>query len=105
MTLADYYFTFVIRFVKNLFQKVKGKNWKLFNYVNASEIYEAKIHWIKVNQILLLKSENYENLSKNLTLKFDEENINQYYSRLENGNKNSDPIRTNFKWNCEKNSG
>ena len=97
MTLANYCFAFVIRFVKNLFQKVKGKNLKLFNYVNASEIYEVKIYWIKANQLLLLKSENYENLLKNLTLKCDEENINRYYSRLENGNKNSHPIRTNFK--------
>ena len=77
MTLANYCFAFVIRFVKNLFQKVKGKNLKLFNYVNASEIYEAKIYWIKANQLLLLKSENYENLLKNLTLKCDEENINR----------------------------
>ena len=41
---------------------------------------------------MLLKSENYENLSKNLTLKFDEENIISCYRRLENGNKNSHPI-------------
>ena len=87
----------MVRFVKNLFRKVKGKNLKSFNYVTASEIYDAKIHWIKANQLLLLKSENYENLLKNLTLKCDEENINRYYSRLENVNKNSHPIRTNFK--------
>ena len=42
---------------------------------------------------MLLKSENLENLSKNLTLKFDEENIIQCYNRLENGNRNSHPIR------------
>ena len=41
---------------------------------------------------MLLKSENYENLSKNLTLKFDEEKIIRCYSRLENGNKISHPI-------------
>ena len=81
--------TFVVRFVKNLFRKIKDKNLKLFNCADASEIYEAKIHWIKANQLLLLKSENHENLSKNLTLKFDEENIIRCYSRLENGNKNS----------------
>ena len=56
---------FVVRFVKNLFRKVKGENLKLFNYADANEIYEAKIHWVKANQLLLLKSENYENLSKN----------------------------------------
>ena len=67
------------------------RNLKLFNYVDASEIYEAKTHWIKAN-LLLLKSENYESLSKNLTLKFDEEKIIQCYSRLENGNKISHPI-------------
>ena len=84
--------TFVVRFVKNLFQKVKGKNLKIFNYGDASQINEAKIHWMKANQLLLLKSENYENLSKNLTLKFDGENIIRCYSRLENGNENSYPI-------------
>ena len=41
---------------------------------------------------MFLKSENYENLSKNLTLKFDEEKIVRCYSRLENGNKNGHPI-------------
>ena len=66
---------FVVRFVKNLFRKIKGENLKLFNYADASEIYEAKIQWIKANQLLLSKSENYESLSKNLTLKFNEENI------------------------------
>ena len=78
--------------MKNIFRKVKGENLKLFNYVDASEIYEAKTHWIKATRLLLLKSENYENLSKNLTLKFDEEKIIRCYSRLENGNKNSHPI-------------
>ena len=77
---------FVVRFVKNLFRKIKGENLKLYNYADASEIYETKTHWIKANQLLLLKSENYENLSQNLTLKFDEENIVRRYSRLENGN-------------------
>ena len=83
---------FVVRFVKNIFRKVRRENLKLFNYVDACEIYEAKTHWIKANQLLLLKSENYEKLSKNLTLKFDEEKIIRCYSRLENGNKNSHPI-------------
>ena len=35
---------FVVRFVKNLFRKVKGDNLKLFNYADANAIYEAKIH-------------------------------------------------------------
>ena len=83
---------FVVRFVKNLFRKVKRDNLKLFNYAYASEIYKAKIYWIKANQLLLLRNENYENLSKNLTLKFDEENIIQCYSCPENRNKNSHPI-------------
>ena len=66
----------------------------MFNYADASEIYEAKIHWLIANQLLLLKSENYEKLDEEniLTLKFDEENIIRCYSRLENGNKNSHPI-------------
>ena len=29
---------FIVRFVKNIFRKVKGENLKLFNYVDASEI-------------------------------------------------------------------
>ena len=78
---------FVGRFLKSLFWKVIGKNLKLFNSADGSEIYEAKIHWIKANQLLLLKKENYENLSK-----FDEENIIQCYIRLENGSENSHPI-------------
>ena len=41
---------------------------------------------------MLSKIENYENLSKNLTLKFDEGNIIRCYSHLKNGNKNSHPI-------------
>ena len=40
---------------------------------------------------MLSKIENYENLSKNLTLKFDEGNI-RCYSHLKNGNKNSHPL-------------
>ena len=50
--------TFVVRFVKNLFREIKSENLKLFNYADASEIYEAKIHWIKANQLMLLKSES-----------------------------------------------
>ena len=42
-----------------------------------------------MNKLLLLKSENYENSSKNLTLKFDEENIIRCYNRLKNRNENS----------------
>ena len=39
-----------------------------------------------------LKSENYENLSKIFTVKFDEENIIRCDSRLQKENKNSHPI-------------
>ena len=84
---------FVVRFAKTLFRKVKGENLKLFNYADASEIYEAKIHWIKGNdQLFLLKNENYENLSKNLTLKFDEENSIRCYNRLDKGHTYNHPI-------------
>ena len=65
----------VIRFVKNLFQKVKGDNLNLNSYIDPKEICEAKVHWVKANQLRLLKSENYEHLSKNLYLIFDKENI------------------------------
>ena len=50
----------MIRFFKNLFQKIKGDNLNLNSYVDAKEIYEAKVHWVKVNQLHLLKSDNYE---------------------------------------------
>ena len=38
---------FVVRFAKSLFRKVKGKKVKQFNYADANESHEAKIHWIK----------------------------------------------------------
>ena len=41
---------------------------------------------------MLLKSENYENLSKIFTVKFDEENIIRCDSRLQKENKYSHPI-------------
>ena len=65
----------VIRFVKNIFRKIKRDNLNLNNYVDAKEICEAKVHWAKANQLRLSKSENYEHLSKNLSLTFDKENI------------------------------
>ena len=82
----------VIRFVKNLFQKVKGDNLNLNSYIDPKEICEAKVHWVKANQLRLLKSENYEHLSKNLYLIFDKENIIRCYSRLENETENKHPI-------------
>ena len=60
----------------------------LNSYVDAKEIYEGKVHWVKANQLSLLESRNYEHLSKNLVLKFDKENIIQYYDRLENETEN-----------------
>ena len=71
----------VIRFVKNLFRQMKGDNLDLNSYVDAKEIFEAKVHWVKANQLRLIKSENYEHLSKNLSVKFDKENIIRCYSR------------------------
>ena len=65
----------LIRFVKNLFRKIKADNLNLNSYIDAKESCEAKVHLVKVNQYLLLKSENYEHLLKNLSLKFDKENI------------------------------
>ena len=50
----------VNRFVKNLFPKTKGDNLNLNSYVDAKEIYEAKVHCVKTNQLRLLKSDNYE---------------------------------------------
>ena len=52
--------------------------------------FEAKVHW--ANQLRLLKSKTYEHLSKNLSLKFDKENIIRCYSRLENEIENKHPI-------------
>ena len=74
----------VIRLAKNLFRKIKVDNMNLNSYVDAKEICEAKVHWVKANQLRLLKSHNYEHLSKNLSLKFDKENIIRCYGRLEN---------------------
>ena len=54
--------------------------------------FEAKVHWVKANQLRLLKSKTYEHLSKNLSLKFDKENIIRCYSRLENEIENKHPI-------------
>ena len=34
----------VIRFVKNIFRKIKGDNLNLNNYVDAKEICEGKVH-------------------------------------------------------------
>ena len=82
----------VIRFVKNLIRKVKGDDLYLKNFVDAKEIYDAKFHWIKANQLCLLKSDNYENLSKNLSLKFDKNNIIRCYGRLEKQTENEHPI-------------
>ena len=84
--------TLVIRFVKNVFRKIKGDNLNLNSYIDAKEICETKVHWVKANQLRLLKSENYEHLSKNLSLIFDKESIIRCYSRLENETENKHPI-------------
>ena len=68
--------TLVIRLVKNLFRKIKGDN--MNSYVDAKGIYNTKVHWEKANQLRLLKSDNYEHLLKNLSLKFDKENITRF---------------------------
>ena len=44
----------------------------LNSYVDAKEIYGAKVHSVKANQLRLLKSHNYEHLLKNLS---DKENF------------------------------
>ena len=82
----------VIRLVKNLFRKIKVDNLNLNSYVDAKEICKAKFHWVKVNQLRLLKSRNYKHLSKNLSLKLDKENIIRCYGRLENKTENKHPI-------------
>ena len=65
----------VIRFVKNLFRKIEGDYLHLNSYVDAKKICKAKVQWVKGNQFSLLKSENYEHFSKNLSLKFDHSSI------------------------------
>ena len=82
----------VIKFVKNLFRKIKGDNLNLNSYIDAKEICEAKVHWVKANQLRLLKRDNYEHLSKSLFFKFDKENIIRCYSCLENETENKHPI-------------
>ena len=41
--------------------------------------HKKKVHWVKASQLRLLKSDNYEHLSKSLSLKFDKENIIRCY--------------------------
>ena len=89
---SDVMKSLVIRFVKNLFRKIKGDNLNLNSYVDAKEICEAKVHWVNANRLRLLKSKNYEYLSKNLSLKFDKENTIRCYSRMENETENKHPI-------------
>ena len=47
---------------------------------------------VNANRLRLLKSENYKHLSKNLSLKLDEENIIRCDSHLENETENKHPI-------------
>ena len=54
--------------------------------------HKKKVHWVKASQLRLLKSDNYEHLSKSLSLKFDKENIIRCYGRLENETENKHPI-------------
>ena len=37
----------MIKFAKNVFRKIKGDNLNMNSYVNAKEIYEAKVHLVK----------------------------------------------------------
>ena len=45
----------VIRFVKNLFRKVKDDNMNLNSYIDAKEICKAKVHRVKANELRLLR--------------------------------------------------
>ena len=82
-----------MRFVKNVFRKIKGDNLNLNSYAYAKEICQAKkVHCVNANQLHLLKSDNYEHLLKNLSLKFDKENIIRCYGRLENETENKHSI-------------
>ena len=54
--------------------------------------HKKKVHGVKASQLRLLKSDNYEHLSKSLSLKFDKENIIRCYGRLENETENKHPI-------------
>ena len=89
---SDVMKSLVIRFVKNLFRKIIGDNLNSNSYVDAKEICEPKVHWVNANRLRLLKSKNYEHLSKNLSLKFDKENIIRCYSRMENETENKHSI-------------
>ena len=79
---------FVIKFVKNLFRKIKGDYLNLDSYVDATEFYEAKVRWVKTHPLSLLKNVNYEHLLKNLSLKFDEESTIRFYGCLQNKTEN-----------------
>ena len=79
---------FVIKFVKNLFRKIKGDYLNLDSYVDPTEFYEAKVRWVKSHPLSLLKNVNYEHLLKNLSLKFDEESTIRFYGCLQNKTEN-----------------
>ena len=72
------------------------------SYVDAKEIREAKVYWVKANQLRLLKSDNYEHVQKNVSLKFDKENIVFCYCRLENETENKHPIMLSRNYDLTK---
>ena len=76
--------TFLIKFVKNLFRKIKGDYLNLDSYVDTTEFCEAKVRWVKTNPLSLFKNVNYEHLLKNLSWKFDKESTIRFYGCLEN---------------------
>lgn len=70
----------------------------LNNYVIAEELHEAKVLWIKQNQIELKRKGDYKELKKNLSLREDEEGVIRSYGRYKHANipfDNKAPIMLN----------
>ena len=87
---------------EKLISKKLNKKTYLSSYVDAKEIREAKVYWVKANQLRLLKSDNYEHVQKNVSLKFDKENIVFCYCRLENETENKHPIMLSRNYDLTK---
>ena len=74
---------YVLRFTRNLKAKVNKESLCLNKYVISSELRDAKLRWVKDNQIGL-NTEVYDDLKLNLNLKTDESGVVRSYSRLKN---------------------
>ena len=76
--------SYVIRFIHNLKRKRNNESLIKNKYVNAEEMRQAKIMWIKANQVCLRMGTKYIELVLSLNIKEDDSGILRTYSRLKN---------------------